>query len=114
MVHLVDLREQLSWFETKPLFGWRVLVPRTKDQAGDMSERLRAYGAVPVEVPLDDLAVREPVPDRLLDFLAEMEFRTLATRVAAKLGREAPAAALDPVAAPGRPKAAAAPLPVPK
>ena len=30
----VALRETLSWFETKPLFGWRVLVPRTKEQAG--------------------------------------------------------------------------------
>ncbi|WP_028643418.1 uroporphyrinogen-III synthase [Nocardioides sp. URHA0020] len=48
---VVDLRESLSWFETKPLFGWRVLVPRTKEQAGSLSERLRGYGAVPDEVP---------------------------------------------------------------
>ncbi len=48
---VVDLRETLSWFETKPLFGWRVLVPRTKEQAGALSERLRGYGAVPDEVP---------------------------------------------------------------
>jgi uroporphyrinogen III methyltransferase/synthase len=43
--------ESQSWFECKPLFGWRVLVPRTKEQAGSLSERLRTYGAVPVEVP---------------------------------------------------------------
>ncbi|MSZ76230.1 MAG: bifunctional uroporphyrinogen-III C-methyltransferase/uroporphyrinogen-III synthase [Actinobacteria bacterium] len=49
--HVVDLRETLSWFETKPLFGWRVLVPRTKDQAGSLSARLRGYGGVPEEVP---------------------------------------------------------------
>ena len=48
---VVDLRETLSWFETKPLFGWRVLVPRTKDQAPALSTRLRGYGAVPEEVP---------------------------------------------------------------
>ena len=48
---VVDLRETLSWFETKPLFGWRVLVPRTKDQAGALSSRLRGFGAVPEEVP---------------------------------------------------------------
>ncbi len=48
---VVDLRETLSWFETKPLFGWRVLVPRTKDQAGPLAARLRGYGAVPDEVP---------------------------------------------------------------
>jgi uroporphyrinogen III methyltransferase/synthase len=48
---IVGLRDTLSWFETKPLFGWRVLVPRTKEQAGALSARLRAYGAIPVEVP---------------------------------------------------------------
>ncbi|MCY7396877.1 MAG: uroporphyrinogen-III synthase [Nocardioides sp.] len=48
---VVNLRETLSWFETKPLFGWRVLVPRTKDQAGPLVSRLRGYGAVPAEVP---------------------------------------------------------------
>jgi uroporphyrinogen III methyltransferase/synthase len=48
---VVDLRGTLSWFETKPLFGWRVLVPRTKEQAGSLSARLRGYGAVPEEVP---------------------------------------------------------------
>ena len=54
----VALRETLSWFETKPLFGWRVLVPRTKEQAGALSERLRAYGSVPEEVPT--IAVEPP------------------------------------------------------
>jgi uroporphyrinogen III methyltransferase/synthase len=48
---VVDMRETLSWFETKPLFGWRVLVPRTKEQAGSLSARLRGYGSVPEEVP---------------------------------------------------------------
>jgi uroporphyrinogen III methyltransferase/synthase len=48
---VVDLRATLSWFETKPLFGWRVLVPRTKEQAGSLSARLRGFGAVPEEVP---------------------------------------------------------------
>ena len=47
----VGLREQLSWFETKPLFGWTVLVPRTKDQAGSMTARLSAYGATSDVVP---------------------------------------------------------------
>ncbi|MEW2121532.1 uroporphyrinogen-III synthase [Streptomyces sp. NPDC005474] len=51
-------REQLSWFENKPLFGWRVLVPRTKEQSASLSEQLRSYGAVPHEVPT--IAVEPP------------------------------------------------------
>ncbi|MGI8887961.1 MAG: uroporphyrinogen-III synthase [Nocardioidaceae bacterium] len=48
---VVSMRQALSWFETKPLFGWRILVPRTKEQAGTLSAGLRAYGGVPEEVP---------------------------------------------------------------
>ena len=55
---VVKSRSALSWFETKALFGWRVLVPRTKEQAGELSDRLRAYGAVPAEVPT--IAVEPP------------------------------------------------------
>jgi len=55
---VVKSRGALSWFETKALFGWRVLVPRTKEQAGDLSDRLRVYGAVPAEVPT--IAVEPP------------------------------------------------------
>ncbi len=51
-------REQLSWFENKPLFGWKVLVPRTKEQAASLSDQLRSYGAVPHEVPT--IAVEPP------------------------------------------------------
>jgi uroporphyrinogen III methyltransferase/synthase len=51
-------RDKLGWWESRPLYGWRVLVPRTKDQAGAMSDRLRMYGAVPVEVPT--IAVEPP------------------------------------------------------
>ncbi len=55
---VVERRAELSWYETKPLFGWRVLVPRTKEQAGALSEQLRSYGAVPHEVPT--IAVEPP------------------------------------------------------
>ncbi|SMX43671.1 DNA polymerase I [Octadecabacter ascidiaceicola] len=39
---------------------------------------------------LDDLEVRDPEPDVLLEFLAQMEFRTIVKRVSEKLGVEAP------------------------
>ncbi|WP_116112528.1 uroporphyrinogen-III synthase [Austwickia chelonae] len=44
-------REAFSWFESLPLFGWRVLVPRTKAQASSMMAELQCYGAVGEIVP---------------------------------------------------------------
>jgi len=44
----------------------------------------------PIDVSLDTLEVHDPVPADLLAFLAEMELRTLSTRIAAKLGVAAP------------------------
>ena len=46
-----SLRESLSWFESKPLYGWRGLVPRTREQSGGTIARLTAYGARPTLVP---------------------------------------------------------------
>jgi uroporphyrinogen III methyltransferase / synthase len=40
-----------GWYENKPLFGWRVLVPRTKEQAGSLIARLAEHGAVAEVVP---------------------------------------------------------------
>lgn len=56
---VVALRPQLDWFETKPLFGIRVLVTRARDQAGELSESLVRRGAEPVEAPL----IRIEAPD---------------------------------------------------
>ncbi|NIH85876.1 uroporphyrinogen-III synthase [Amycolatopsis granulosa] len=44
-------RAKLSWWESRALYGWKVLVPRTKEQAGEMAERLRIHGATSHEVP---------------------------------------------------------------
>lgn len=54
----VTARSKLNWWESRALYGWTVLVPRTKEQAGDMSDRLVAHGALPVEVPT--IAVEPP------------------------------------------------------
>ena len=54
----VTHRAKLNWWESRALYGWTVLVPRTKEQAGDMSERLVSHGALPIEVPT--IAVEPP------------------------------------------------------
>jgi len=48
---VVEQREKMAWFEVKPLFGWRVLVPRTQERSDDLLDRLMRAGAVPQEVP---------------------------------------------------------------
>ncbi|MDT5316344.1 MAG: uroporphyrinogen methyltransferase / synthase, partial [Mycobacterium sp.] len=54
----VSNRAKLNWWESRALYGWTVLVPRTKDQAGEMSDRLVSHGALPIEVPT--IAVEPP------------------------------------------------------
>lgn len=48
---VVKLREQLHWFEDRPLFGKRVVVTRSRSQASDLVEALSEAGAVPLEFP---------------------------------------------------------------
>ena len=49
---VVALREHLRWFDTRPLFGKRILVTRPKDQGVDLVERLEAMGAEAIEAPM--------------------------------------------------------------
>ncbi len=46
------LRGELAWFERLPLFGRRVLVTRSEEQAGDLALALESAGAEPVVVPM--------------------------------------------------------------
>jgi uroporphyrinogen III methyltransferase/synthase len=62
---VVKHRDRLSWWESKPLFGWKVLVPRTKEQAAALSEQIESYGAIPVEVPT--IAVEPPRTPQAVD-----------------------------------------------
>jgi uroporphyrinogen III methyltransferase/synthase len=55
---VVRLRETLRWFESKPLFGLRVLVTRTREQASELSRALAAAGAEPVELPAIEIVRR--------------------------------------------------------
>ena len=45
------LREQLRWFDTKPLFGKRILVTRARAQASDFADLLEANGAEVIQFP---------------------------------------------------------------
>ncbi|NIZ09106.1 DNA polymerase I [Pseudooceanicola sp. HF7] len=57
----------------------------------ELSKRLVTLDcSTPLDFTLDDLEVRDPEPDVLLPFLAEMEFRTLTKRIAEQMGEKAP------------------------
>ena len=49
---VVGFRDHLRWFDTRPLFGRRVLVTRPREQARDLVDRLRTLGADTVEAPM--------------------------------------------------------------
>jgi uroporphyrinogen III methyltransferase / synthase len=48
---VVTLRDQLNWFEDRPLSGKRIVVTRSRAQASVLSEQLRALGADVIELP---------------------------------------------------------------
>lgn len=48
---VVNLRQTLNWFESRPLFGQTIVVTRTRDQASELSSRLEALGARVLEAP---------------------------------------------------------------
>ncbi len=62
---VVSLREKLGWYEKKPLFGKRVLVTRSREQASALSEAIEDLGGDPFEFPT--IGVAEPEDYKLLD-----------------------------------------------
>lgn len=55
---VVNMREKLMWFEKKPLFGHRILVTRSREQASELSAAIEALGGEAVEFPT--IAITEP------------------------------------------------------
>ena len=60
----VVLREELNWFEKRPLFGRRIVVTRATQQAHALSERLRELGADVIEMPATQVARLDLAPLR--------------------------------------------------
>ena len=48
---VVELRPELNWFEKKPLFGKKIVVTRTREQASGFLAGLRELGANCIEFP---------------------------------------------------------------
>ena len=85
--------------------------PKRRASLEDNAEQIRISKRLvllddqtPLEFTLDDLEVRAPEPEALLDFLNMMEFRTLTRRVAERF-EMAPPPAPEPAAASAMPEA---------
>jgi uroporphyrinogen III methyltransferase/synthase len=57
---VVNLREELNWFEKLPLLGQRVVVARARRQAGSLTRKLTRLGADVLEIPTIRIVPREP------------------------------------------------------
>jgi len=69
----VVLRDELNWFEHRPLFGKRIVVTRATQQAPILSEKLRELGADAIEMPATQIARLDLGPlrnsiDRIADY----------------------------------------------
>jgi uroporphyrinogen III methyltransferase/synthase len=49
---VTGLRAHLRWFDARPLFGRRILVTRSREQAGELVERLEDLGAIAIVAPM--------------------------------------------------------------
>jgi uroporphyrinogen III methyltransferase/synthase len=67
---VVKLRSKLNWFERRPLFGQRIVVTRSREQAAELSRPLSNLGAEVLEVPtikIDAPTRRQELVDALLE-----------------------------------------------
>jgi uroporphyrinogen III methyltransferase/synthase len=56
---VLGFRDHLRWFDSRPLFGRRILVTRPREQAAELSDRLAALGADAIEAPMITIAPPE-------------------------------------------------------
>ncbi len=65
---VVSLRKKLNWFEKRPLFGQRIVVTRTREQASQLSNQLAERGAQVLEIP----TIRITVPEERIALVEAM------------------------------------------
>jgi uroporphyrinogen III methyltransferase/synthase len=73
---VVSLHDAINWFESKPLFGKRVVVTRAREQASELKRLLEEAGAQVVQFPTIEIA---PPPsyeslDRVIDWIGDYQW----------------------------------------
>lgn len=83
---VVRLREEIEWFEGRPLAGKRIVVTRARAQASSLSARLRELGAEVIEMPAIRLEALDPAPlHRALDALSGYDWLVFTSQNAVEL-----------------------------
>jgi uroporphyrinogen III methyltransferase/synthase len=69
---VATLRDQLAWYDSRPLSGKRIVVPRAAEQARETAGAVRERGAAAIALPMIEIA---PPPDaaRLAAAVADMK-----------------------------------------
>ena len=68
MLFRSKLRGKLNWFEQRPLFGQRIVVTRTREQASELAHQLTELGAEVLEIPTIKIVAptkREPLVEAM-------------------------------------------------
>ena len=77
----VVLRDELNWFEKRPLYGRRIVVTRATQQALALTERLRELGADVIEMPATQIARLDLAPLRsAIDGLSRYQWLILTSQ----------------------------------
>ena len=73
---VVQLHDAINWFESKPLFGKRVVVTRAREQASDLKRRLEEAGAEVIEFPMIEIAPPASFEslDRVIDSVGDYQW----------------------------------------
>jgi len=73
---VVRLRNELKWFDNKPLFGHNIVVTRAREQASSLVEELRGRGANVIQCPtirVEELDDYQAI-DEALEFLSSFNW----------------------------------------
>ncbi|MGZ7032589.1 MAG: uroporphyrinogen-III C-methyltransferase [Thermoanaerobaculia bacterium] len=73
---VVKMHDVINWFETKPLFGKRIIVTRAREQASDLKRLFDDSGAQVLQFPTIEIAPPESYDslDRIIDVLSDYQW----------------------------------------
>lgn len=83
---VVPLRDAIRWFDTRPLFGKRIVVTRARAQGSELAARLAALGADVIQAPAIRIEQLDPTPlRRALESLHEYRWLLITSPTAADI-----------------------------